>query len=524
MKDKGRKKVTTSAEIHHQQPETSSQSRQQTTPVLILGADGQSQQILAMPLLEQLTKLILRQDANINELPSTSSMMQSKEKTESQKPASKNDLRNKLTKTKDKNKEKEDEKEKRKKTTKTSCRPDEDKKRKKNDDKDDEEKHHGKRHSPSMEKSRRQETKEARTSTSKGKGHSTKSSKRSSLKNMIQQDETLYQELNLAAIYKQTDSDATPEYYGDSSDASSATSEDEEEEETGSEETDDQSNKKVSEKEIRPSSTKDHDETIVPEESSPSSHPHRSKAPAPHKLGNPDEDADKDANKDADKDADKTADKTGDKTAEKTAPKKAAGRPKYRFPSMDKPTDGITLKHQTGGPVCGGWADMTQYRSILKSVDRIHFNPKDVKDEISWFKDKLKQFIEIARYASDDKVHLYTYASVFINKSVRYHHTLTEMAKKEEYYTSFIHFTKEFMKLQWPNLAQRSMLIARTHKQDPKDSVEVYYEKHIDAHEDTGHPTRVLRRSSTASATTDSARWSDITTMEIGAPLSTSAT
>ena len=74
---------------------------------------------------------------------------------------------------------------------------------------------------------------------------------------------------------------------------------------------------------------------------------------------------------------------------------------------------------------------MTQYRSILKSVDRIHFNPKDVKDEISWFKDKLKQFIEIARYASDDKVHLYTYASVFINKSVRYHHTLTEMAKKE---------------------------------------------------------------------------------------------
>ncbi|MEL6803670.1 MAG: hypothetical protein AAFO91_07810, partial [Bacteroidota bacterium] len=83
---------------------------------------------------------------------------------------------------------------------------------------------------------------------------------------------------------------------------------------------------------------------------------------------------------------------------------------------------------------------------------------------------------------------LYTYASVFINKSVRYHHTLTEMAKKENYYTSFIHFTKEFMKSQWPNLAQHSMLIARTHKQDPKDSVEVYYEKHIDAHEDTGHP------------------------------------
>ena len=182
--------------------------------------------------------------------------------------------------------------------------------------------------------------------------------------------------------------------------------------------------------------------------------------------------------------------KKADAEAKKAeAEAKKRGRPKYRFPGMDEPADDVTLKHKIGGPVCGGHADVEHYKYIFKAVEKINFDqtPKG-QDEILWFKWQMKKFIKIISSACSEDVTIYTIVAIMINKSVKYLHTVQSMAKKEEHWRSFRHFAKAFMAIQWPNIHQHTLLIARQHYQRANDSVETYYEKHCDVHEETGRP------------------------------------
>ena len=71
---------------------------------------------------------------------------------------------------------------------------------------------------------------------------------------------------------------------------------------------------------------------------------------------------------------------------------------------------------------------------------------------------------------------------------VKFYHVLKEMTTIQETFTSFRAFINEFIVRQWPNVKSHALMMARTHKQLPGQTIEAYYEAHIDVHEETGRP------------------------------------
>ena len=83
---------------------------------------------------------------------------------------------------------------------------------------------------------------------------------------------------------------------------------------------------------------------------------------------------------------------------------------------------------------------------------------------------------------------MYTIIAVFMAKTTRYYHTLKEMIQIKGHYTSFRNFIEDFIRRQWPNVRQHALMLARVHKQKPGQSIESYFESHVDVHEETGRP------------------------------------
>ena len=132
---------------------------------------------------------------------------------------------------------------------------------------------------------------------------------------------------------------------------------------------------------------------------------------------------------------------------------------------------------------------MTHYKFVerIAATYKFDYTPAG-QDEIFHFKRTIRNFIETVKTSISKDVTIYTIIAVFMAKTTRYYHTLKEMIKIEDYYTSFRHFIEDFIVRQWPNVRQHALMLARVHKQKPGQSIESYYESHVDVHEETGRP------------------------------------
>ena len=163
--------------------------------------------------------------------------------------------------------------------------------------------------------------------------------------------------------------------------------------------------------------------------------------------------------------------------------------PVMNYPTMEELDEGYILDHMQNGNVCGGTTNMGHYKFIEKITHNYKFDHTPAgQDEIFHFKRTIRNFIETVKTSISKDVTSYTIIAVFMSKTTRYYHTLKEMIKIENYYTSFRHFINDFIKRQWPNVRQHALMLARVHKQKPGQSIESYYESHVDVHEETGRP------------------------------------
>ena len=160
------------------------------------------------------------------------------------------------------------------------------------------------------------------------------------------------------------------------------------------------------------------------------------------------------------------------------------------FPSIDEmDPDGYIIQHRKGGSVCGGTANMEHYKFVEKIASKYKFDyVPSGQDEIFYFKRTVRNFIETVKASITMDVTMYTIVAVFMSKTQKFYHVLKEMTTIQETFTSFRAFINEFIVRQWPNVKSHALMMARTHKQLPGQTIEAYYEAHIDVHEETGRP------------------------------------
>ena len=132
---------------------------------------------------------------------------------------------------------------------------------------------------------------------------------------------------------------------------------------------------------------------------------------------------------------------------------------------------------------------MEHYKFVEKIASKYKFDyVPPGQDEIFYFKRTVRNFIETVRASITKEVTMYTIVAVFMSKTQKFYHTLKEMVEIEETFTSFRAFINEFIVRQWPNVKSHALMMAKSHKQLPGQSIESYFEAHVDVHEETGRP------------------------------------
>ena len=157
------------------------------------------------------------------------------------------------------------------------------------------------------------------------------------------------------------------------------------------------------------------------------------------------------------------------------------------FPGLEEVGVGLALKHMTGGPVVGGYPDHTIHRHLSKITMGVNFDKKSTDDEILNYKREERKFMNLVKSGCNAETTIYTLVGLFLQKvQNRYGHVANKLAEKQSYFTSFKHFVREFRVAQWPNIKQHSTLIAVNNKQKAKESIECYFERHVDIMEEAG--------------------------------------
>ena len=161
--------------------------------------------------------------------------------------------------------------------------------------------------------------------------------------------------------------------------------------------------------------------------------------------------------------------------------------PVETFPGFEEIGVGFVLKHMTGGPVVGGYPDHTIHRHLYRITEKINFDKKSTDDEILSYKREERKFLNLLKSGCNAETSIYTLVGLFLQKvQNKYSHVANRLAEKQSYFTSFRHFIREFRVAQWPNIKQHSTLVAVNNKQKANESIEAFYERHIDIMEEAG--------------------------------------
>ena len=130
-------------------------------------------------------------------------------------------------------------------------------------------------------------------------------------------------------------------------------------------------------------------------------------------------------------------------------------------PTFDELKPGFELQHQRGGPIAGGYANQNDLKSLTKLTEKIDFyKVVPGQHNIVTYLFNEKAFRNAIQAGSTEETTMYTMVAVFCNKLTRDDAILSEMKAKTEYYTSFLHFMKEFKETKFPEA--NSILIRET--------------------------------------------------------------
>ena len=148
------------------------------------------------------------------------------------------------------------------------------------------------------------------------------------------------------------------------------------------------------------------------------------------------------------------------------------------FPGLDEPGEGVRLKHQTSGHVCGGYADSTTLRDLTKITAQVDFGETrgDESELLSYMRHEA-EFLTCIESVASETLTIYDIVACFRHKMMRFRHTIKPLVEKVEYYTSFRHFLEEFREKQWPTLHQLAMVEYENCSQTDGESIRAYYER-----------------------------------------------
>ena len=185
------------------------------------------------------------------------------------------------------------------------------------------------------------------------------------------------------------------------------------------------------------------------------------------------------AKKLGDKKDDDPTDKEDEKEEEKDKEKSKAGRKKTSYPRLHELGPSYTLKHQTEGPLCGGSVDEARVERLWKKVKTIDF-AKNKPGETSYdaYERAEAEFITTVEDMSSEGLTIYDILSCFSQLNKHHMALLRPLKQKKCYFTSFVHFLREWKRVRFPNEKFQGMHAAECCEQKPKESIDSYYERY----------------------------------------------
>ena len=92
-------------------------------------------------------------------------------------------------------------------------------------------------------------------------------------------------------------------------------------------------------------------------------------------------------------------------------------------------------------------------------------------------------FIQCLRGGCTRETTIYTIVGLFASKTAKWTNTVTEMMGKQGYFTSFMHFLKEFQIARWPTLQHEALAEIHICKQRQDESISVYADRWQELHD-----------------------------------------
>ena len=154
---------------------------------------------------------------------------------------------------------------------------------------------------------------------------------------------------------------------------------------------------------------------------------------------------------------------------------------KARYPGFDDPPPGVTLRHASGGYLCGGWGDSKRVGRFMKATEMIKFDEtkKGTKECLTYLQNEAR-FNTIIKGMITRKTTIYDLLCVFNNKCTHWRHTLEPLLQKHAHFTSFRDFQRAFQLKKWPMIREESRAEALNCTQKEDEEIGQYYEKWSD--------------------------------------------
>ena len=151
------------------------------------------------------------------------------------------------------------------------------------------------------------------------------------------------------------------------------------------------------------------------------------------------------------------------------------------FPGLDEPEEGVELKHQTRGRVCGGVPNMKNVKELVKLAEAVDFEKKDRGETefVSWMR-REREFWEVMENVTTIETPIYDIVAAFSQKLLPWKNTLRPLKMKTSYYTSFRHFLKEFRVARWPGEREAGLMEVDQLQQRPREGIDAYYERYME--------------------------------------------
>ena len=147
--------------------------------------------------------------------------------------------------------------------------------------------------------------------------------------------------------------------------------------------------------------------------------------------------------------------------------------PRAEYPGFQEKT--CPLLHRTDGQMCGGTPDSDK---VLRANKILTAKFKASDDALKYLEQRRLFVNEIRCYFSGET--LYTLLSIFALKASDHFKVFSPLFDLHCYFTSFLHFLKEFEMRIFPNLQSVALATLHTRTQKEKESVNAYYNEFVD--------------------------------------------